>query len=110
MAVNRKYIICAGMIEEGESIEECIQRELYEENRLTGKKDSDILKPSFQRLVFLILRPRLLCRSRRSAGRSYSDNEEIEAAYTKEEVLESRNRRIQCQSTVYSFVKNFQKS
>lgn len=39
MGVNHDvYNLCAGMIEEGESIEECIQRELYEETGLQVKK------------------------------------------------------------------------
>lgn len=41
MGVNRfVYNLCAGMINEGESIEECIQRELYEETGLRVKKSA----------------------------------------------------------------------
>lgn len=48
MGVNRTiYNLCAGMIEEGESIEECIARELYEETGLQVKKIRTILPPSF---------------------------------------------------------------
>ena len=36
MSVNKTiFNLCAGMIEEGESIEECISRELYEETGLS---------------------------------------------------------------------------
>lgn len=39
MGVNRTvYNLCAGMLEEGESIEECIARELYEETGLLVKE------------------------------------------------------------------------
>ena len=39
MGVNRDiYNLCAGMLEAGESLEECIQRELYEETGLSLKK------------------------------------------------------------------------
>lgn len=48
MGVNRTiYNLCAGMIEEGESIEDCISRELYEETGLQIKKIKTILPPSF---------------------------------------------------------------
>ncbi len=48
MGVNRAiYNLCAGMIEEGESIEDCISRELYEETGLRVKKLWTILPPSF---------------------------------------------------------------
>ena len=48
MGVNRTvYNLCAGMLEEGESIEECIARELYEETGLLVKEIKTILPPSF---------------------------------------------------------------
>ena len=48
MGVNRAiYNLCAGMIEEGESIEDCIARELYEETGLQIKKIKTILPASF---------------------------------------------------------------
>ncbi len=53
MGVNRYiYNLCAGMIEEGESMEECIQRELYEETGLSVKKLITILPPSFSAVAF----------------------------------------------------------
>ena len=43
MGVNKFiYNLCAGMLEEQESIEECIKRELYEE---TGLKVKEFLEP-----------------------------------------------------------------
>ena len=48
MGVNKFiYNLCAGMMEEGESIEECIARELYEETGLKVKKIHTILPPSY---------------------------------------------------------------
>lgn len=48
MGVNREiYNLCAGMIDKGETIEECIARELYEETGLTVAKIKKILPPSF---------------------------------------------------------------
>lgn len=53
MGVNHYvYNLCAGMIEDGESVEECIQRELYEETGLQVKKILQILKPSFAAVAF----------------------------------------------------------
>ena len=48
MGVNRNiYNLCAGMIENGESVEDCIKRELYEETGLEVKEIKKILPPSF---------------------------------------------------------------
>lgn len=48
MGVNRYiYNLCAGMKEQGETIEECIARELYEETGLTLKRIIRIMPPSF---------------------------------------------------------------
>ena len=48
MGVNRTvYNLCAGMIEENETIEACIERELYEETGLHLKTIKKILPPSY---------------------------------------------------------------
>lgn len=48
MGVNRTiYNLCAGMLEESETIEECIARELYEETGLKLKTIKKLLPPSF---------------------------------------------------------------
>lgn len=48
MGVNKRvYNLCAGMIEENESIEECVVRELYEETGLAVKEIKDILPASY---------------------------------------------------------------
>lgn len=48
MGVNRSiYNLCAGMLEAGESIEDCIARELLEETGLKLKRIKRILPPSF---------------------------------------------------------------
>lgn len=48
MGIGRTiYNLCAGMIEDGETLESCIQRELYEETGLKLKEIRKILPPSF---------------------------------------------------------------
>ena len=47
MSINRTiYNLCAGMLEEGESVEDCARRELYEETGLRVARFLDILPPS----------------------------------------------------------------
>ena len=53
LSINKEiFNLCAGMLEEGESIETCIERELYEETGLKVKRIIDILPPSFSAVGF----------------------------------------------------------
>lgn len=48
MGVNRYvYNLCAGMLEDGETLEECVARELYEETGLKLVEITHVLNPSF---------------------------------------------------------------
>ena len=109
MGVNRYvYNLCAGMIEPGETIEDCIARELYEETGLKIKKIKKILPPSFAAvaisdtttyIAFLEAEGRLEDQT--------SDNEQIEAKfYTREEVkklLETEAFSSRAQMAAYFF-------
>lgn len=91
MGVNHDvYNLCAGMIEEGESIEECIQRELYEETGPQVKRILQILKPSFAAVAFSDVKTQIAFVEVEGAFEDHtSENEMIEAKfYTKEEVRE----------------------
>lgn len=89
MGVNRKiYNLCAGMIEGGEAIEECIARELYEETGLRVKCINKILPPSFAAVAISDTTTYIAFVEAEGAFADHSsDNEQIDAAfYSKEEV------------------------
>ena len=91
MGVNQFiYNLCAGMIEEGETIEECIQRELYEETGLRVKKILDILRPSFSAPAISDVKTSIAFVEAEGEFEDHSsENELIEAAfYSREEVKE----------------------
>ena len=94
MGINKTiYNLCAGMIEDGETIEECIQRELYEETGLKLKTIQTILPPSFAAVAIsdtttYIAFVEVDVSSDFCQDHS-SDNEQIDARfYTKDEVKE----------------------
>lgn len=91
MGVNRTvYNLCAGMLEEGESIEECITRELYEETGLQLRQINIILPPSFAAVAISDTTTYIAFAEVDGAFSDHSsENEQIEAAfYSKEEVKE----------------------
>lgn len=91
MGVNRfVYNLCAGMINDGESLEECIQRELYEETGLNIKKIRCILPPSFAAVAFSDVKTQIAFVDVEGSFEDHtSENEQITACfYSKEEVRE----------------------
>ena len=89
MGVNRTiYNLCAGMLEEGESIEACIARELYEETGLSVKHIKKILPPSYAAVAISDTTTYIaLVEAEGEFDDHSSENEQIEAAfYSKEEV------------------------
>ncbi len=91
MGVNRFiYNLCAGMMNEGESLEECIQRELYEETGLGVKKIRSILPPSFAAVAFSDVKTQIAFVDAEGTFADHtSENEQIVADfYTREEVRE----------------------
>lgn len=113
MGVNKRiYNLCAGMIEEGESIEECIQRELYEETGLKVKEIKKILPPSYAAVAISDVKTYIayveVC------GMFFdnsSENEDIERDfYTAREVeklLETEEFSSRAQIAAYNFVREF---
>lgn len=91
MGVNRTiYNLCAGMLEEGESIENCIRRELYEETGLSLKEIKKLLPPSFAAVAFSDTTTYIaFVEAEGEFADNTSDNEQITAGfYTREEVKE----------------------
>lgn len=109
MGVNRLiYNLCAGMIEEGESLEECIQRELYEETGLSVKKIRNILPPSFAAVAFSDVKTQIAFVDVEGSFEDHtSENEQINAGfYTREEVhdlLETEEFSSRAQIAAYLF-------
>lgn len=116
MGVNRNiFNLCAGMIEAGETIEECIKRELHEETGLFVEEFVDILPSSYaavgisdvQTIIAIVKVGGIL------TDEYLSDNEEIEAAfYSKEEVkklLQTEKFSSRAQVMAYFFAKGFLK-
>lgn len=89
MSINKKiYNLCAGMMEEGETVEECISRELYEETGLSVRRFLDILPPSYSAVGFSDTKTYIAFVETEGIFADHtSENEEISARfYTKEEV------------------------
>lgn len=110
MGVNKKiYNLCAGMMEENESIEECIARELFEETGLDIKEIKYILPPSFAAVAISDTKTYIAFVEAEGAMADHSsENEEIEAAfYTREEVkklLETEEFSSRAQLAAFYFV------
>ncbi len=89
MGVNaRVYNLCAGMLEEGESLEDCIKRELMEETGLCLEKVIEILPPSFAAVAISDTVTNIaIVKASGSLNPHPSDNEDIiPHLFTKEEV------------------------
>lgn len=112
MGVNRTiYNLCAGMLEEQETLEECIARELYEETGLSVKRIIDILPASYAAVAISDTKTHIVLAEVEGEFEDHtSENETIEANfYTVEEVkqlLENEEFSSRAQMIAYFFSKN----
>jgi len=89
LSINKEiFNLCAGMLEEGETIEECIARELYEETGLSVKRVISILPPSYSAVGFSDTKTYIAFVEAEGVFEDHtSDNEQIQARfYSREEV------------------------
>lgn len=109
MGVNRTiYNLCAGMIEQGESIEDCITRELWEETGLKVARIKKILPASFAAVAISDTTTYIAFVEVEGQIEDHtSDNEQIMASfYTKEQVktlLETESFSSRAQIAAYFF-------
>jgi len=110
MGVNKFiYNLCAGMVEENETMEECIRRELYEETGLSLKKINKIFQPSYAAVALSDVMTQIaFVEAEGEISEEYmSENELIHPAfYTKEEVanlLETEQFSSRAQLTAWAF-------
>lgn len=112
MGINKTiYNLCAGMLEENETIEECITRELYEETGLHVKRIIDILPASYAAVAISDTKTHIVLVEVEGEFEDHtSENESIEAAfYTAEEVselLQTEEFSSRAQMIAYFFAKN----
>lgn len=110
MGVNKRiYNLCAGMIEEGESIEECIVRELYEETGLQVKSILKILPSSYSAVAISDIKTCIaFVEAEGTFGDFSSENEDIEKDfYTPlevEKLLETEEFSSRAQLAAYNFI------
>lgn len=112
MGVN-KYIfnLVAGMLEENETIEACIARELYEETGLILKRIIDILPPSYAAVAISDMMTQIAFVETEGDFEDHtSENELIEAAfYSRDEVrrlIEHEQFSSRAQMVAYQFLKD----
>lgn len=109
MGVNRSiYNLCAGMLEPGESIEDCISRELFEETGLKVRKIKKLLPPSYAAVAISDTTTYIaFVEAEGELQDNSSENEQIEALFfTKEEVerlLETESFSSRAQMAAYYF-------
>ena len=112
MGVNKTiYNLCAGMMEEGETVIDCIKRELYEETGLSVKKIIDILPASYAAVAISDTKTHIVFVEAEGEFEDHtSENEMIEAGfYSREEVaalLQAEEFSSRAQMAAYFFSKN----
>ncbi len=110
MGINKRiYNLCAGMLEKGETIEECVRRELFEETGLQLKEITKILPASYSAVSITDIKTHLVFAEVEGdlSNQYASANEDIIAGlYSKDEVftlLETEEFSSRAQLAAYFF-------
>lgn len=112
MGVNKEiYNLVAGMVEKGETIEDCVHRELYEETGLRVKEIKEILPPSFAAVAISDTSTNIVfVEAEGELSDHTSENEDIKPGfYKKDEIrklLETEQFSSRCQIIAYFFSKD----
>lgn len=111
MGVNKYvYNLCAGRIEEGETVEECVRRELFEETGLELIKIKKALRPAYAAVALSDVSNQLIFAEVKGtiSDQFSSENEEIiPAFYDKLEVenlLENYDFTSRAQAIAYAYI------
>ncbi len=113
MGVNRSiYNLCAGMMDAGEGIEDCVSRELYEETGLRVKRIIDVLPASFAAVAISDTTTHIVFAEVEGVFEDHtSENEKIDAGfYSREEVcalLETEDFSSRAQIIAYFYSRGF---
>lgn len=111
MSVNQTvYNLCAGMLEPGETLQDCIRRELYEETGLSVRRILDILPPSYAAVGISDSKTCIaFVEAEGEIADHTSQNEEIAAAFYApgevEKLLQSGEFSSRCQVIAYFFAR-----
>lgn len=113
MGINKFiYNLCAGMIEDGETLEECVARELYEETGLKLIKIIDILPASYAAVAISDIKTHIVFVEAEGDFEDHtSDNEMIEAGFFDrsqvEQLLKTEEFSSRAQIIAYFYAKGF---
>lgn len=113
MGVNRfVYNLCAGRREEGETIEECAARELYEETGLELDRILDILPPAYGAVAISDISNQLVIASVKGEFSDHTEDDEliIPGFYDRQEVADLIANEVfsaRAQFVAYSFSQGF---
>ena len=116
MGVNRYvYNLCAGMMEKGETLEDCVKRELYEETGLKLKRIEKIFPPAYAAVSLSDIKNQIVFIEAEESDDitdiNTSDNEDIRARFYSvselEKLLETAEFTSRCQIVVYLFLERY---